>query len=104
MDIIPDNPFTIGPMIMKEEDFIGREAQLSDILTHIRNQGSVSIVGDRRIGKSSLLYHIFLTGNRRLEDIDNKRFNFIYIDLHDPRFKTVSLFLPTIGKKVKSGI
>lgn len=49
------NPFTNRGMITKENEFVGREREISDILARIRNGNSVSVVGERRIGKSSLL-------------------------------------------------
>ena len=52
------NPFTNRGMINKENEFVGREREISDILARIRNGNSVSVVVERRIGKSSLLYHL----------------------------------------------
>ena len=51
------NPFTYGRPISKSERFIGRSAELHRILSRLRNQAfeSSSIIGDRRIGKTSLL-------------------------------------------------
>lgn len=68
MATIPANPFTNRSMIKQENEFVGRERELTDILARIRNGNPVSVIGERRIGKSSLLYHLYLTGYRRLGD------------------------------------
>lgn len=53
-----DNPFFHRGAIRRAEEFHGREADISQILALCRNGQSVSIVGPRRIGKSSLLLHL----------------------------------------------
>ena len=53
-----DNPFFHRGAIRRAEEFHGREAEISQILALCRNGQSVSIVGPRRIGKSSLLLHL----------------------------------------------
>ena len=54
------NPFTYGSMITDPQRFIGRRAELAFIMGRLNGdqpQGS-SIVGPRRIGKSSLLHYL----------------------------------------------
>jgi hypothetical protein len=53
-----DNPFFHRGAIRRVEDFVGRDAELSQILGLLRNGQSVSLIGPRRIGKSSLLLHL----------------------------------------------
>ena len=53
-----DNPFFHRGAIRRAEEFHGREAEISQILALCRNGQSVSIIGPRRIGKSSLLLHL----------------------------------------------
>ncbi len=55
----------------------------------LRTLQSSSVVGERRIGKSSLLYHLAQTGARRIED---ERYRFFYLDLQDARFHTAAGF------------
>lgn len=47
-------------MIRQSEDFFGRKAEISRILSRLGADPpqSVSVVGERRIGKSSLLFHL----------------------------------------------
>jgi AAA+ ATPase superfamily predicted ATPase len=83
------NPFTNRGVITNEADFIGREEQLGEIIERLRMLQSSSVVGERRIGKSSLLYHLAQTGARRIED---GRYRFFYLDLQDARFHTAAGF------------
>ncbi|MEA3340091.1 MAG: AAA-like domain-containing protein [Chloroflexota bacterium] len=52
-----NNPFTYGNPITNPARFVGRESELNQIITRLRNAAfeSSSVVGERRIGKSSLL-------------------------------------------------
>ncbi len=83
------NPFTNRGVITNEADFIGREEQLGEIIERLRTLQSSSVVGEQRIGKSSLLYHLAQTGARRIED---GRYRFFYIDPQDARFHTAAGF------------
>ena len=57
------NPFFFGGHITDPAKFVGRKAELRRIAAlletaHTGQMQSVSIVGERRIGKSSLLFHL----------------------------------------------
>lgn len=65
--------------------FFGRRQALSRLQDKARKSNSVAIVGLRRIGKSSLLYH-FAHHYTNLPD----EVVVAYLDLHDSRNKTVS--------------
>lgn len=56
--MLVDNPFFHRGAIRRAADFFGRESELAEILTLLRNGQSVSVIGPRRIGKSSLLLHL----------------------------------------------
>jgi uncharacterized protein len=87
------SPFTIGNMIQRPEEFVGRTAELNHILTRLRSLQSCSVVGERRIGKSSLLNHLHQTGTQRIGD---ESFRFLYIELTDACTQIVVDFLRTI--------
>ncbi|MBL8204285.1 MAG: ATP-binding protein [Blastocatellia bacterium] len=87
------SPFTIGPKIENSEDFIGRKAEVNHILTRLRTMQSCSIVGERRIGKSSLLYYVSQTGGQWLSD---ENYRFLYLELTDACTQTLVDFLRTI--------
>ncbi len=54
------NPFEYGNPIIHPHQFFGRKNELIRIQDSIRQMRSISIVGERRVGKSSLLRLIFL--------------------------------------------
>ena len=53
-----ENPYFHRGPIRTPEHFVGRTAEVADILSLVKNNQSVSIVGPRRIGKTSLLLNI----------------------------------------------
>jgi hypothetical protein len=52
------NPYTERAMITDATMFFGRSEELESIFSRLTTLQSCSIVGQRRIGKSSLLYHL----------------------------------------------
>ena len=66
-DLLPC-PFVAGPMITDRRIFVGRAEELEQIATRMESAQpiSVNVVGERRIGKSSLLYHFFQTWEQRV--------------------------------------
>ncbi len=47
-------------MMKNNENFIGRKDKIEEIFTHLSNGESISVIGKKGIGKSSLLNHIYL--------------------------------------------
>jgi AAA+ ATPase superfamily predicted ATPase len=80
-------------MIANPTEFFGREREVRiySRLDAPRPQ-SISIVGDRRIGKSSLLYHIYRVRNRKQYMTNHEEAIFVYLDFQQdlefdvPRF------------------
>src|SRR5262245_20345638 len=77
MEKVVANPFQAGGRLRNPKHFVGRESDLRQILSRVANMDSVSVIGPRRIGKSSLLHHIVATGQQRL----NQSYLFHYVDL-----------------------
>ncbi len=77
------NPFTYGNPISEAARFVGRERQVEQIFSRLRNVEfeSSSIVGERRIGKTSLLYYIADANVRRAHGLAPDAFIFVYADL-----------------------
>lgn len=79
------NPFIISGRIERPEDFIGREGELRYIFGRLESVAqtgqphSISVVGKRRIGKSSLLYHLGQVYTGRLSQPE--AYLFAYLDL-----------------------
>lgn len=72
------NPFVSGEPVRREDMFFGRYDLLQRIVDTLHNN-SIMIHGERRIGKTTLLYQLA----SRLRDVDDKSFWFLplYIDL-----------------------
>ena len=77
MKKIVANPFQAGGKLRDTRHFVGRESEIRQILSRVANMDSVSVVGPRRIGKSSLLHHIVASGQQRLSE----SYHFHYLDL-----------------------
>jgi len=93
------NPFCNRGVITDPDDFFGRENQIAEIITRLGTMQSTSVVGERRIGKSSLLYHLCQTGTRRLKD---ESYRFCYIDLQDAHYHTAVGFFETVLHKIEA--
>lgn len=52
-----ENPFIVGSFIDNPRDFYGRSRDLAEILSQLE-QGNVALMGERRIGKTSVLHHL----------------------------------------------
>ena len=90
------NPFTNRGVITDSNDFFGREDQLNEIFTRLQGMQSCSVVGERGIGKSSLLYYLKQKGAQELGDA----YRFFYLDLQDALCHTAAGFLRTVLSKV----
>ena len=78
-----DNPFTYGNPISDPAHFIGRERQIEQVFSRLRNRAfeSSSLVGERRIGKTSLLKSIAHPNTRIDYGLDPNKYMFVYVDL-----------------------
>lgn len=93
------NPFCNRGVITDPDDFFGRETQIAEIITRLTSMQSTSVVGEWRIGKSSLLYHLCQTGVSRLKD---STYRFCYVDLQDAHYHTAPGFLQTVLHKLET--
>ncbi|MEZ4516185.1 MAG: ATP-binding protein [Chloroflexota bacterium] len=78
-----DNPFYHRGAIRRQEDFIGRSTELAQILGLLRNGQSVSLIGPRRIGKSSLLLHLAQPDVRSSYGLDGSNALFALLDCQE---------------------
>lgn len=78
--IIP-NPYQVGGKIRNSNQFVGREREIRSILSLVATMQSVSLIGERRIGKSSLLLYLKENGKRLLND---ETIEFFYLDFQEP--------------------
>lgn len=77
------NPFTYGNPISDAQRFTGRAREVEQIFSRLRNVEfeSSSLVGERRIGKTSLLNYIADSNVRRAHGLDPTETIFVYADL-----------------------
>src|SRR6266568_2256047 len=71
------NPYINRAAISEASGFYGREDALRDVYTRVRGGQSVSLIGERRVGKSSLLNAI---GFER-EEFGMDDFDFVFMDM-----------------------
>lgn len=86
------NPFTERNIIKNPDEFFGRRDELRTIFTRLQGLQSTSIYGERKIGKSSLLYNVFLNIPEEL----GSEYKSAYIDLRDSNYHTAHHFLKRI--------
>ena len=79
---VPSNPFTFGNPINDPDRFFGRRAEIRQIVNRLLSSAheSTSIVGERRIGKTSLLNHLTNPEVSLGLGLDPDRFCLVYVD------------------------
>ncbi|HYU73316.1 MAG TPA: AAA-like domain-containing protein [Ktedonobacteraceae bacterium] len=77
------NPFTYGNPISDPQRFFGRRHEVQQVFSRLRNAEfeSSSIVGERRIGKTSLLKYLAHPIVRQHYGLDVNKYLFVYVDL-----------------------
>ncbi len=92
------NPFYYGGMIKDPAKFFGRRAELGKIFSRLGTSPMqcISVVGERRIGKSSLLYHLTQVYKGKLSEADS--YTFLYLDPESARCHTQKGLLTTMLK------
>ena len=88
------NPFIFGAKIANAEHFVGRRKELKKIFGFLNTEHTgqiqhVSVVGERRIGKSSLLYHLTQVNQKHFPNT-HENYQFLYLNLQDPRCHSLS--------------
>jgi len=84
------NPFYHRGAVIESEHFYGRKRVLVEIWDHLHHVQSCSIVGERRIGKSSLLHQVADASNRAKKGLTSDRSLVILFD-----FQGMSHLSPT---------
>ena len=75
---IATNPFGDRGRITNPEKFFGREFLLQEIFTELKKGGSISLVGESQVGKSSIISQICQQG---IEKLSLAQDNFVYLDM-----------------------
>jgi len=66
--MVVQNPFSNRNMITDPDGFFGRKTELATIFNRLQNLQSCDVYGERKIGKSSLLYYVFKNVEDRIGD------------------------------------
>ena len=86
------NPFHWRGTVTEGEAFVGREKEMARIFARLRTLGCVSVVGERRIGKSSLAYQ----ASRRAEKELGAEARAVYVDMLSAKHHRLGGLLETI--------
>jgi hypothetical protein len=77
------NPFTYGNPISEPWRFFGRQHEVEQVFSRLRNREfeSSSLVGERRVGKTSLLNYLANPVVHQPYGLDPGKYLFVYVDL-----------------------
>lgn len=97
---VPSNPFVAGGMLDNPQLFVGRKDELQAIASRMSGvqPTSVNVVGEKRIGKSSLLYHFFQTWEQRVQD--PSRYVVIYLSLQNAQCQREEDFYVAVAQEL----
>lgn len=93
------NPFEYGTPITTPRQFFGRRSEIARIQDSIRQMRSISVVGERRVGKSSLL-NLIARPEIVEEYEDNENVIFCFVDLQGFEEITQDVFWQWILKEL----
>jgi serine/threonine protein kinase len=89
------NPYLNRVMIKNPQDFFGRKREIKRIYSRLDapHPQSISVVGERRIGKSSLLNFVYDRRNREKHMQNHEDSIFVFMDFQRSLHPTVSKFI-----------
>ncbi|BAZ10617.1 hypothetical protein NIES4071_24400 [Calothrix sp. NIES-4071] len=96
------NPFVAAGIIQEPWLFVGRNLELQALISRMSGAQptSVNVVGAKRIGKSSLLYHFYLTWEQRVAEPNF--YAVIYLSLQSVKCQCENDFYQTIAQELLS--
>ncbi|MDA2923190.1 protein kinase [Acidobacteria bacterium AH-259-L09] len=97
------NPYLNRVMIQDPEQFYGRRREVARILSRIGTDRpqSVSVVGERRIGKSSLLYHLTWPQIQRQHLRDRSSLVVVLLDFQQLRIVSLQDFFALLLTQIR---
>jgi len=100
------NPFTFGNPIKEPARFHGRKAEIRQIVNRLLSSAheSTSIVGERRIGKTSLLYHLAHPEVSARLGLTPDKFCLVYVDFQGLTDITPQRFWQRVLKKMSRSV
>src|SRR5512139_1859208 len=95
------NPFRFGPPVASPDGFFGRREIIDALLGSVAQGTPCSIVGERRIGKTSLLNYLTHPYNRsEIEEVLGSKVLMVFLDLQGTRDLTPDIFWRTLLKEI----
>jgi len=94
-----ENPYLNRVMIREPGDFYGRKSEIQRIYARMASGSrpqSISIVGERRIGKSSLLHYLYHPENRKKYLGQPESYVFAFIDFQEEPLAALKDFFTTL--------
>ncbi len=93
-----DNPYLNRVMIKRTDDFFGRVQETKRIFSRLNATppGSISVVGERKIGKSSLLNHVYTRSVREAFLQEPERMVMVYLDFQQEKSMSLPAFVNTL--------
>jgi hypothetical protein len=103
---MPPNPFTFGNPIRDPRRFIGRQSDLQQIVDRLRSSAheSTSVVGERRIGKTSLLKYLDHKDAAAELGLPAEDYCLVYMDFQGLADITPQRFWQRVLQKIKREI
>lgn len=98
-----NNPYIVGRPVRSPEDFYGRKEEVREIFSLIKKQQPVSLTGQRRIGRTSLLHHISHPDVIK-EYLNPETYIVLYIDFEGLSELTQTQFWRLVLYKVKKSV
>ena len=99
-------PFVASGRIENPQLFFGRREELDFITSRMTGDQptSINVVGEKRIGKSSLLYHFFQTYEQRVQRYGKNARDYvvIYLSLQGVQFQQETSFYQTVAQELLS--
>jgi serine/threonine protein kinase len=94
----PRNPYLHRVMLKHRDDFFGRTQEIKRIYARFNATppGSISVVGDRKIGKSSLLNYVYMRGNRERYLEHPAQMVMVFLDLQQEKSMSMETFVRTL--------
>ena len=92
------NPYLSRTMIKNRESFFGRHQEVRRIFARLNASppGSMSIVGERKIGKSSLLNHVYTRQIRTANLDEPERMVMVFLDFQEEKDMSIEKFVMTL--------
>ena len=99
-----ENPYLNRVMIRDVSGFYGRTSEFQRIYARFAAAArpqSISIVGERRIGKSSLLHYLYHPATRKKHLPEPHKYVFAFIDFQEEQLTSVDAFFQAIFDSVR---